>query len=1390
VAGRRPTGQADPLAELIGDSPGMAALRETITRLLHHQPDGRRFPPLLIHGETGAGKGLVARMIHRAGPRAAGPFVDINCAAIPETLLEAELFGFERGAFTDAKQAKVGLFQAANHGTIFLDEVGLLPEGLQAKLLKVLEERSIRRLGGTRNEPVDVWILTATNEDLAIATREKRFREDLYHRLAVMTLRVPPLRERGRDILLLAEHFLKRACDEYHLPPKTFAADATAALQSYSWPGNVRELSNVMERVVLLSEGQAVTARMLGLPEPGRPEPSEPKPEPEAVALKDAVANVERARLLDALHQTNWNITRAAATLGVSRDTLRYRIQKHDLRPQTPLPRRPRQTRRPEGAPTASPAEPPAAPAPAVPAAPPPAPPPAAVPAATAPALGSVRWEQRRLTLLRAALVLPPESDPSLYASRAVEALVEKVRNFGGRVEELSPTGVVAAFGLEPVEDAPRRAAHAAMAIQKAAERARQGGPERLAVKVGIHVGQIMVGRASGTIEIALDAKRQAWTILDALIARAETGTNLISEAAAPFLERRFELAPIGRPELGPGRAYRLGGHERTGLRFGRRMTTFVGRHREMELLRNCLDATLRGHGQVVGVGGEAGIGKSRLLFEFRQSLAGEPVTVLRGRCLSYGGDIPYFPILDMFRRHYRITESDPPEAITEKVRLLLHFVGLDPDEWAPYLIRLLGVQEPTEQLAMLSPEAIRSRTLETLRRMGLKGSGIRPCIYMMEDLQWVDRTSEQCFSTLVDSLAGARIMFLCTYRPGYHPPWMEKSYATQISLQPLSPEDSLTVVRSVLQTAQVPEPLATLILDKAEGNPFFLEEVARSVGELGDLHPTLAVPDTIQEVLLARINRLSDESKRVLQAASVLGREVPLRLLGAIWQGSGPLDPHLRELTRLEFLYERTEAAEPMHVFTNALTQEVAYESLPPSDRKGFHGSAGLALEALYADRVGEVVDRLAYHYSRSEKADKAIEYLTRVAEKAARGHAHTEAFGVLRDALSHVERLPTGNRDRFRLGLVLRQASSLIYLGRFQETVELLSRHREALDRLQNPDLSGQYHFLLGRAHLFLGDSERAVQSAERSIAEASRCDDLATLGKAHYLLAQEAPLSGQAKRGIEHGRRALTLLEPTGQPWWIGQAHWVVGLNYAQMGEFGAALESEAKAQEIGESVGDRQLQTSAAWATGVVRAAMGDGQAAIEACEEGMKKAPDPLSSVVASGWLGYAYLESGDAARAIPLLEQSVRLFGQFRFAQFQGWFTICLAEAYRANGEVERAHELATRGLAITKQAKTPYGLGWAHRALGRIAHARGALQNAETHFTEALKTFTSIHARYDLGRTHLNMARLAHDKGNREGVAAHLGDAHRLFSDLRIPKYVERTEQLSHALGSTPFPS
>ena len=298
-------------------------MRDELTRLLARPAVPlKRFPPVLIQGETGTGKGLVAHVIHQMGPRSDAAFVDLNCAAIPDTLLEAELFGYERGAFTDAKQAKAGLLQLAHRGTIFLDEIGLMPEALQVKLLKALEDHSVRRLGGTRPEPADAWVLAATSEDLTTAIRTRRFREDLYHRLAVVTVQLPPLRERGSDIILLAHHYLDRACREYGLPIKALASDAESALLSYTWPGNVRELANVMERVALLSESEHVTAAALRLPRAPRVAVSARVGE----SVDEQMASVERGRIEEALRIEGGNISRTAARLGLPRNTLRYRM--------------------------------------------------------------------------------------------------------------------------------------------------------------------------------------------------------------------------------------------------------------------------------------------------------------------------------------------------------------------------------------------------------------------------------------------------------------------------------------------------------------------------------------------------------------------------------------------------------------------------------------------------------------------------------------------------------------------------------------------------------------------------------------------------------------------------------------------------------------------------------------------------------------------------------------------------------------------------------------------------------------------------------------------------------------------------------------------------------
>lgn len=775
-------------------------------------------------------------------------------------------------------------------------------------------------------------------------------------------------------------------------------------------------------------------------------------------------------------------------------------------------------------------------------------------------------------------------------------------------------------------------------------------------------------------------------------------------------------------------------------------------------------------------------MGKSRLIHEFRRSLEGEPslrVTYLEGRCQSYASGIPYFPVLEILRQNFGLAEGDSPETIAARVRAALAEFRMDPEETAPYLLRLFGVDAGTEPLAALTPPAIRARTFETLRRLTLTGARRRPILFVFEDLHRIDSVSEECFTALMDSVAGAPAMAIVTYRPGYRAFWTDRSYVTQVALQPLSQADSLRVVASLLERPDAAG-VAEAIVAKAEGNPFFLEELARSTREATEPQPALAVPETIEEVVLARIGRLDATPRRLLQTAAVIGHELPLPLLRAVWQGPGDLEPALRELTRLEFLYTESGGMEPASAFTHTLSREVAYSSVPLPERRALHAATARALETVYAERLGEVLDRLAFHYARADDAERAVRYLARAAEKAARGHAHAEAARMLDEALARVEHLPAADRDRSAVELAIAQAHSLIPLGRFREIVERLGGHREALERLAEPGLAGLHHFLLARSHLFLGDDARATRHAAAGLGEAEQSGDDATRGKIHYVLAQRGVLSGHPREGLKHGRQAIALLEHVGESWWVGPSYWTLGLNHALLGEFGAALETEARAAASGEAVGDPQLQSATAWARGVVHTALGDLDAGLAACRRAVELSPDPVDAALALGWLGFVHVERGETAQAIPLLEQAIAQLAQFQFVQPHGWFMVFQAEAHRLAGRLDLAETLAADGLRRSRAAHSLHGTAWAERALGRIALARGALGDAEARLTSALDVLDAMGARYDLARTHLDLATVAHARGDRAAGARHVDPARQLFGALGVPSHRERVDALA----------
>ncbi|MBW8873327.1 MAG: AAA family ATPase [Acidobacteria bacterium] len=977
-----------------------------------------------------------------------------------------------------------------------------------------------------------------------------------------------------------------------------------------------------------------------------------------------------------------------------------------------------------------------------------------------------------------------------LLLNRFFELALSEVHRYEGTINQFLGDGFMALFGA-PIahEDHARRAALAALGLQKLlaehhAELGERGGVE-LRFRMGINTGWVVVGGIGDQLRRDYTAIGDTTNLAARLQQLAAPGAILVSEDTSRFLQGSARLEPMPPLQVkgkeAPVRAFRLLGvgllQSEDAVLGSTARSPFVGRRREMAVLEELRERAAAGEGQVVGIAAEAGSGKSRLVYEFRRRLWDRPVLHLAGRCLSYTSGVPYVPILYMLRNAWEIGEADAAATVTGKVVAGLRRAEMEVAEALPYFFHLLGVREGTEAIAELSPQALQARTFRLLRQMVLNESRRRLVVLEIEDLHWVDRTSEEFLSLLVEGLFAAHGLLIATYRSGYRPPWIEKSYATQISLARLTDAESEAVVRAVLRRAELPEKLVAEVRGKGEGNPFFLEELARSLLE----HPGVSVPDTIQGVLMARIDRLPDEHKRLLQTASVLGREFPLNLLAAIWERAGDLTSLLSDLKRWEFLYEEPTAEEPRYLFKHALTQEAVYQTLLTGRRRALHAAAGQAFESLFEGRLEDVYDALAYHYSEAGEAEKAVSYLILFAGQAARRYAHAEAEKALRQALAHCAHLPQPEADRRRMELILLLAESLLPLARFPETLELFLGERELLDRLGDPALAGRYHFWLAHTDSYLGDQEAAAANAHVSIAAARRGGDVMTEGRAWYVLCRDAFWSGRFSEGIEHGRRAVDLLERSTDRWWQGQAYWVAGFHHYVLGQFDDAFDRMRRAEGVWRALQDPRLDPS--WSTGYFHASLGDFDRGIEECQGGLERAQDPLNTAAALGFLGYAYLEKGDIPRATEALGDSVERLRRAGMKQLLGWFSAFLAEARLLSGCLDEARKLAREALAVTGEVRFRYGSGMAQRALGRVARAAGDREEAEKWLQEALESFRAIEASFEVARTRLDLALLA--GAGSEAAAGQLGEARRLFAELGLPVYVERTDRLAGELAA-----
>jgi predicted ATPase len=1237
-----------------------------------------------------------------------------------------------------------------------------------------------------------VKLIAATSADLRSSVAAGRFRPDLYQRLAVVVVTLPPLRERDEDLLLLAEHYLRRAAEAHGVRPKRLSRAAEAWLGRYPWPGNVRELSHLLERVTLLSPEAIVspdTLEALGLPPPPAPKPAEPAAEGETSEESE-----ERTQLLAALRQTRGNVVQAARLLGLSRGALRHRLRRYGLqRPQAHAP-----ALAPSGTP-------PRGQRPM---------PPEAERAVGPPTALPPMWEHKPVAVLAIELTFPTitagESvayEPWTAARRWEHMLIEKVQGFGGVVLQRSPALLLVAFGIpQTLEQQPQRAVQAALALrQLVAEGADQASCP--ALRLVVHWGEGLVdGQARDpTAQLRVLGETCAWPVR--LLGHVAPGEIVLSPPMGRLVEAWCEMQPraVSLPgEPSPRIAVSVVVASRPpGARWARQgrrpLSPFVGREEELATVHTRLRQAEGGHGQVVAVLGEPGVGKSRLCDEVAQGLMTPPWRLLSMQGTAAGQATPYRPLLDLLQGYFHLDGHADQATIRAQVTATLLALDVALTPTVPAFLTLLDVPVEDPLWQGLEPARRRQRTLAALKQLFVREAQVQPVLLLVEDLQWLDTETQAVLDTLVDSLPPARLLLLVTYRPEYSHGWGSKAAYTQLRLDPLPLVSAEALLRTLLGDDPSLAPLQQLLIARTAGNPFFLEESVRTLVETGGLVgapgayrlaqalPTLPVPATVQAVLAARLDRLPPEAKRLLQIAAVIGPEVPVPLLQAITDlPEDALPRSLAQLQAAAFLYETRLFPEAAYTFTHALTHEVAYETLVQDRRRALHARLVVALEALAADRIAEPVDRLAYHALRGEVWDKAVSYCQQAGVRARARAAFHEAVAAFEQALQALAHLPDdGDARRLAIDLRLAVGNSLYVLGEYGRWRARLGE-AEALARgLDDRARLGWVLDGMARVIRRTGDSDGAIAVGQQTLDLAVALGDRTLQRQASYTLGQEYYMIGDFGRAAELLRRSMEAAD--GEPGTPSTASIISCLAWlartlSALGAFPEARRHGQEALRLATVDGRGNAPIVAHNCLGLLYLTQGDLVPAIRVLEQGLALCRasgnrNDLRSVAAH--LGSAYALQGRLADGRVLLEEGIHETTHTGRLQYLSRLLTWLSEVCRLAGAREEAWGYAHQALDLARRHKERANEAYALHQLGTV-QAQADTPNtdqAETHYRQALALAEALGMRPLVAHCHLGLGRLYGQTGRGEEARVALTTAIDLYRAMDMTFWLPQAE-------------
>ena len=997
----------------------------------------------------------------------------------------------------------------------------------------------------------------------------------------------------------------------------------------------------------------------------------------------------------------------------------------------------------------------------------------------------------------------------------ALELMLHEIHEYEGTVTQFLGDGLMALFGA-PVahEDHAVRAVHAALAIQRVAgvygRRLRAAKELEFKVRLGLNTGLVVVGAIGNDLRMDYTAIGDTTNLAARMQQHAAPATVLVAEPTYRLIGGYFETRPVGpltvKGKSEPIEAYEVLGARRGRTRFDlaaeRGLTPYFGRDHELHALSESFEKAKSGRGQVVFIVGEPGIGKSRLLFEFRRGL-GEEATWLEGHCISFGRSIAFYPLIDLLKRNFRIEESESEDAIISKIERGVLFIGEELRPTLPYVRYLLSVDPGDPAVLSMDPQLRRAEIFEALRRLLLRAAERRPQVVVFEDLHWMDKASEESLQLIADSIAGSRVLLILTYRPDYHHSFGERTYHTRIAPDNLSSAASIQMAQAMLAAEKIPEEVKALIVKKAEGNPFFVEEVVKSLQEIGVLQrvddgfvlarrvDSIFVPDTIQDVIMARIDRLEEAPKRTLQLASVIGREFTRRLLDRLGDLQDRHDELLKTLKAIELIHEKSIYPELAYMFKHALTHEVAYNSLLVQRRKELHGFIARAIEELYADRLAENYEILAYHFSKAEEWRQALEYSLKAAEKATHAFATREAVALYHQALKATEML--GAAAERRTVMAIHQAQSNLYfiLSDFEqsriENEALLALACQAGDRAsEGAALAG-----MGFASLWAHNFDKALDYSRQAIEVASAVDAKPVLAEAHFVTGFVYGTTARLDRAGPELDKALRISHEAGDMLheslslcfiglatnWAGnfveasrylseglriarQNNLLVPLLYGLFmhgvtltgkGDYDAALSTFEEGLALSEKVGDEVQRHRMLNCLGWLHMECGDLDRGIDFNRrgaEGARKRADPETIANPEINLGDIFLEKGDLTLANEFLDGVYRLVKNPGTSEWMKWrysthLFASLGELWLARGDYTKAHDFAGQCLDIARRTNSKKNLVKGLRLEGEIAMARRQWDEAEGALREGVMIAETVGNPTQLWKTYLAAGRL-----------------------------------------------